>query len=58
MEDLASSQYREMLIQVAEELGEPVSSTLASASKHTFGKVVLDKDTKEKWTSLSKFCGI
>ena len=37
-----------MLDQIQEELGEPLSSTLANACKRTFGQAVLDKDTKEK----------
>ena len=48
LEELASSRYRDMLSQVKEELGNPLSSTLANAIKRTFGQAVLDKDIKEK----------
>ena len=43
-----------MLAQVQEELGEPLSSTLANACKRTFGQAVLDKQIKDKQDKLVK----
>ena len=54
LEVQASSIYRDMLDQVQEELGDPLSSTLANACKRTFGQAVLDKKVKEKLDKLVK----
>ena len=48
LEDLASSHYREILNQVAEELGEPLRSTLVSICKCTLSRLSLIKTPKKK----------